>query len=181
MADDATTTAAAAPATAGATTEPPSEKTGETGKTFTQEQVNDLLALQKGKVERRFEGFDELKAKAEKLDELEESQRSETERLIKERDGLKEKLSPLETENLRLRVALDKKLPAPLIDRLQGGSKEEMETDADELLKLVGTGESEQTTDFEGGARTTPPVQKKPEDAHNEFLQALLEGKEPTT
>lgn len=146
MAEDATTT----DATTDATTDDTIEKGGETGKTFTQEQVNDLLARQKGDVQRRFSDYDELKAKAGKLDEIETANQSDLEKVTSERDTLKGELTPLQTENLRLRVALDKKLPPELIDRLKGSNKEEMESDADELLKLVG---GQQTTDFEGGAR----------------------------
>jgi hypothetical protein len=157
----------------GANTPEPPEAKPEL-KTFTQEQVNDLLARQKGDVQRRFADYDDLKQRAEKLAEIEAEKQTDLERLTSERDGLKETLTPLQTENLRLRVALDKKVPPPLIDRLKGGTKEEMEADADELLKFVGGKEPEPDPDFEGGARSTPPVQKKPEAAHNDFLAEVL-------
>lgn len=146
-------------------------------KTFNQEDVNRIVGERLMREREKLPNIDELKAKAERLDELEEAQRTETEKLANERDGLKEKLGPLETENLRLRVALDKNLPSQLIDRLKGGTKEEMETDADELMKLVGG--REETTDFDGGARTTPAEKKTPEAAHNDFIQGLLQGGRP--
>jgi hypothetical protein len=112
---------------------------GGAGKTFTQEQVNDLIAREKGKIQGKYQGFDELKAKAAKLDELKASQMSDVEKLTGERDTLRGELEPTKAENLRLRVALDKKLPTELIDRLKGSTKEELEADADQLLQLVGS------------------------------------------
>ncbi len=49
---------------------------------FTQQQVNDLLAREKGKLERKFGDYAELKDKASKLDQLEESKKTETEKLL---------------------------------------------------------------------------------------------------
>lgn len=43
----------------------------------------------------------------------------------------------LEAENLRYRIALEKGLPADLIDRLKGDSEDELKADADKLLALV--------------------------------------------
>jgi len=43
----------------------------------------------------------------------------------------------LSSENLRLRVALDKGLSPELINRLQGSTREELEADADTLLGML--------------------------------------------
>lgn len=107
------------------------------GKTFTQDEVNNLIAREKGQIQRKYEGYDELKAKADKFDELEHASKSDLEKVAGERDTLKGELEPTRAENLRLRVAIDKKLPAELVDRLRGSTKEEIEADADELMKLV--------------------------------------------
>lgn len=48
----------------------------------------------------------------------------------------------LQSQNLRLQVALDKGMPATLAGRLQGSTREELEADADTLLGLVGTPQS---------------------------------------
>lgn len=144
MADDTSITDAA-------TTDTQAGNGGESGKTFTQEQLNDLIAKEKGRIQAKYEGFDDLKAKAEKFDELEESKRSDVEKLTAERDDLRGKVTPAQEENLRLRVALEKKLDSELIDRLRGGTKEELEADADKLLERFGPVEREAT--FDGGAR----------------------------
>jgi hypothetical protein len=75
---------------------------------------------------------------AKRLAELEESQKTETQRLS---DGLaaeKAQREQAEQSLLRLRVAVAKGLPADLVDRLRGDSEEELSADADSLLALVG-------------------------------------------
>ena len=73
-----------------------------------------------------------------KLKEYEDVNKSEAEKTA-------ERLATLEKDNAasrsraeRLEVALDKGLPKALAARLQGSTREELEADADELLKLVG-------------------------------------------
>lgn len=132
---------------------PTAPEKGDGTSTFTQQQVSDLLAKQKGDVERRYSDYNDLKARATRADELEAAQQTDLEKVTGERDSLKDRLTPLEGDNLRLRVAMEKNLPAPLMDRLKGGSKEEMEADADQLLQLVG--EQRPETSFDGGPRGT--------------------------
>jgi hypothetical protein len=122
--------------------------------TFTQEQVNDLLAREKGKITQKYADFDALKAKAGELDQLKAASQSDIERLTSERDSLKGQHGSLSSENMRLKVALKKGLTgdkAVLADRLTGTSEAEMEADADNLLKLFGGG----GTGFDGGPRGT--------------------------
>ena len=73
-----------------------------------------------------------------KLKEYEDANKTEAEKTA-------ERLATLEKDNAasrsraeRLEVALDKGLPKALAARLQGSTREELEADADELLKLVG-------------------------------------------
>ena len=134
------------------TTETTQSTTEETqGKTFTQEQVNAMLADHKKRTEGKYADYDQMKEKASKFDELEREKMSEIERVTVERDELKTKADSAIDENTRLRVALEKKLPVELIDRLKGATKEELEADADELLKLVKPSNSGGS--FDGGHR----------------------------
>ncbi len=138
MADDESTTDAA-------TTDTPASDGPESGKTFTQDQLNQHLARQKGEVERKYEGFDDLKAKADEFDKLKDSQRSDLERLAGERDKVasdrdtvKAQADAQALENMKLRVGIAKGLKPELIDRLRGDSQEDLEADAEELKKLQG-------------------------------------------
>ncbi|MBA2504818.1 MAG: DUF4355 domain-containing protein [Thermoleophilaceae bacterium] len=117
-------------------------------RTFTQEQVNDLIAREKGQIQSRYADYDDLKTAAARLAELEESKKSDVEKLASERDRLQGEMDRAAAENLRLRVATSKGLPADLVDRLRGSTQEEMEADADQLLELV-----KPTPSLDGGTR----------------------------
>lgn len=114
----------------------------------------------------------ELKPLAEKARELEEANKSELEKATSQRDALQAERDKAAQENLRLKVALDKSVPADLIDRLRGETQEELEADADKLLSLVKA--EPQAPDFDGGARRPAPENREPAEAHNDFLAQVL-------
>lgn len=155
------------------------EPKGEPGKTFTQDQVNDLLARQKGDVQRKFSDYDTLKDKASKLDEMEAASQSEVEKLTSKLAKAEERASTAEGRLVRFQVATEKKLPAELVERLQGSTPEELAADADKLLELVKPGE-QPPPEFDGGTREPAPEPKSPEQQANEFAAALLTG-QPTS
>jgi predicted nucleic acid-binding Zn-ribbon protein len=76
-------------------------------------------------------------AAAAKLKEFEDRDLSELQKLQRDRDELSQKLTPLQQENARLHVALDKGLPKALAGRLQGSTVEELTADAEALMALV--------------------------------------------
>lgn len=120
---------------------------------------------------------DELAAKVE---EFQQRDQSETEKLTGQRDKFKTEAEAKAAENRRLRVALDKQLPVDLIDRLRGETQEELEADADKLLDLVKSrNEPEPEPDFDGGAREPAPSPQTPEAAHNDSVLAALGLKRP--
>ena len=80
---------------------------------------------------------DELKPLAEKARELEDSQKSEQQRLNEERDALAKERDLLRGELLRERVARKHGLPDKLASRLQGDDEESLEADAKELAELI--------------------------------------------
>jgi hypothetical protein len=76
---------------------------------------------------------------ARKLKEFEDRDLSELQKLQRDRDELSGKLTPLQQENARLLVALDKGMPKELAARLQGSTPEELAADADALMALIGS------------------------------------------
>lgn len=94
---------------------------------------------------------------------------SESDKLKRENQELKDKLAkpPGESvETLKLRVALDKNLTAFQAKRLVGNTKEELEADADEILKAWGgTGqggdEGDEGEEGEEGEGTPPTRQPR--------------------
>ena len=125
------------------------------GKTFTQADLDKIVGERIARERAKYGDvdLDDLKSKAQKLTEIEQAQQTESEKAAARIAALESKLSPTQQENMRLRVAMEKKLPADLIDRLQGATKEALEEDADKLLELFSP-----TPPLDGGARRAAPT-----------------------
>lgn len=112
---------------------------GEQPRTFTQDEVNELVGKarteERRKVTSKYADYDDLKAKAEASRTLEDRV-AEIERQARD----------AETRALRAEVANAKGLTPSQAKRLIGANREELEADADELLK-----------DIAPANRTTPP------------------------
>jgi hypothetical protein len=95
--------------------------------------AEDVKAMQKAlnKANKEAQGY------RQRLQEFEDRDKTEAEKLTERAEAAERTASESQQKLLRYEVALEKKLPAELASRLQGGSREEMEADADELLKLV--------------------------------------------
>ena len=72
--------------------------------------------------------------KAARLDELEEGNKTETEKAAERARSLEERAARAESDLLRLRVATRKGLTEAQARRLVGDTEEELEADADELV-----------------------------------------------
>ena len=107
-------------------------------KTFTQEEVNQIVSERVKKERAKFEGFDDLKAKAAKFDELEEAQKSELQKAQERAEELERKLKAIEHEkdvqSVRAKVAQEKGIPAEL---LTGETEEACTQQADNILSFA--------------------------------------------
>lgn len=79
--------------------------------------------------------YDDLKAKAEKFAEWENSQKSEAQKLQEERDKATADLASERAARIRAEVAATKGIPANL---LSGSTQEELEASADALIAFRG-------------------------------------------
>lgn len=119
---------------------------------------------------------------AARVKEFEERDLSEQERLAKAAEEAKRAAEEAAQENLRLKVALEKNLPAELIDRLRGDSLDELYEDAESLLALV---RPREVQEFDGGARKTAKGIDRNEAVRllkenpDEFFRLRDEGKIP--
>lgn len=109
--------------------------------TITQAQLNKLLAAQKRDIEAKFDGHDELKAKAQQYDALEDSVKSDVQRANDSAAEFKAKAeseaaasAAVKLENLRYRISAKKGLDPELWDRVTGATEEEIEADVDKLV-----------------------------------------------
>jgi hypothetical protein len=87
---------------------------------------------------------------AQKLAALEESQKTEQQKLADRAAAAEQRAAAAELRVLRAEVASAKGIPAPLAQRLQGSTREELDADADALLQTIPTQQPK--------PKTTPPA-----------------------
>ena len=110
------------------------------GKTFTQADVDRIVADRLKRLEGKYAGFDELKAKADRLDELEAATKSDVEKLNERAAAADKRAADAEARANRMEVAAAKGLTAAQAKRLIGTTREELEADADDILAAFGSG-----------------------------------------
>lgn len=121
----------------------------EGGRTFTQEQLDEIIEKRLAREREKYAGYDDLKAQvkalADEKKKLEDEGKSDSEKvseqladLQKQLEAEKEARTQSEAEALRLRVAQAKGLTEAQARRLQGATREELEADADDLLETFG-------------------------------------------
>ena len=143
--------------------------------TFTQAQVNDLIAREKGKIQSKYGDYNELKSKADKLAEIEAASATDLEKVQKKAAQLEQEKAAAESKLLRYEVANDKSVPADVVEFLKGNTREELEASAEKLLSF--TSKQAATPDFDGGARETST---DPQQADTEAFITQLPGIQPT-
>jgi superfamily II RNA helicase len=136
---------------------------------FTQTQVNSMLAEQKRKLQETYSDYDDLKAKAAKVDEAEATKKSDVDKLTEQIEELKKGHADAEARALRAEVATAKGLTAAQAKRLAGATREELEADADEIIEAFPVAASTE----ENGSRSRPPSRQPKPD--------LRGGGDPTT
>jgi septal ring factor EnvC (AmiA/AmiB activator) len=150
-------------------------------KTFSEDYVKRL----------RREGAANRKRLAEqeaRLREFEDRDKSELDKLTEALAAQTERASTAELKLTRFEVAADRGLDLAVAEKwLNGETREEIEERADELTKLLAeqqkdtrNGRSGGSGGFDGGARVAPPEERKPEDAHNDFLLGALGRRKST-
>lgn len=118
------------------TTEPAIEKT------YTEDEVNNIVKMRLGRERAKYEGYEELKEKAAKFDEMEEANKTELQKAQDKAAELERKLESLEKEktirSIREKVASEKGVPVEL---LEGETEEACTAQAERILKFAaGTG-----------------------------------------
>lgn len=142
--------------------------------TFTQEDLDRLVEDRLKRERAKYSDYDDLKAKAAKLDEAESKSKDESQKLLdriaaaeKKAADAEERVGKAEADALRLSVAATKGLTPAQAKRLAGSTREELETDADELL------ESFKSEGGEGDGNRRPPPARPREN--------LKGGTDPTS
>jgi len=114
-------------------------------------------------------------AAARELEQVKDRDKSDADKLAEKAAEAERRATEAEGSLLRFQVAAAKSLPSELIPRLRGDSQEELEADADELLKLVAP-PTKPVGGFDGGPRggNERVSPKTPEEQHNELLSGLF-------
>lgn len=84
------------------------------------------------------EELEQLRKDAAEMEKIREANKSETEKALSRAEKAEKELVETKARQLRTEVAYAAGLPANLASRLVGSTKEELEADAKELLKLAG-------------------------------------------
>lgn len=175
MAADATTaeTAATTPVVDDPKTDPPKTDAPETPETDALPQsIKDILEK-----ERKSARDAERRAKAaeKKAQEYEDRDKSAEEQAKSQAERAEARAADAEKRLIRMQVALEKKVPADLMEFLSGDDRAEIEKKADALMAHL---KPRTETDMDNGARETAETQKTPEQQHQDTLMAAL-GRRP--
>jgi hypothetical protein len=146
--------------------EPPADATS-VPKDFDEEYVKTL---------RRSEASARTKLRnAEKrVQELEERDKSEAEKLADRVAQSEKRAQEAETKLVRYEIAKAHNLPPEAVGFLKGSTAEELESSATALSEFIDKNKKSAVPSFDGGTRTTPAETKSPEVAHNEFLARIF-------
>lgn len=107
----------------------------------------------------------EAEAKAAKLDELEDANKSEIERATEKVTAAEKRAQEAELRALRLEVAADKGLSPAQARRLVGSSKEDLEEDADDLIDTFGTSQEDKANGDDSDQNKEDRKARRPKEA----------------
>ena len=107
-------------------------------RTFTQDQVNALLADDRRKNAAKYADYTDLKEKAGKFDALQSDLQTDQQRWEQERDQLRASASASAAELARYKAAAAVGLPSDLIEFITATDAEQAEAQAKKLLERMG-------------------------------------------
>ncbi len=110
----------------------------------------------------------------EKLQEYEDRDKTEQQRLAENLTAAERKASAAEERLLRYEIAAERGLGMSAAAFLTGTTREEIELRAEELQRLLDEQGRPAPAGFDGGARPAVPELKSPEEAHQDLLLRSL-------
>ena len=121
-------------------------------KTFTQEQVNALIASEKRKLGEKFADYDDLKTKATQFDQLEQDSKSELQKALDRAVEAEKKATALEAKEQvaawAKEITKDSQVPA---SALRGSTREELEAHFKDLEALIPKPQQQKRTPVPAG------------------------------
>lgn len=127
--------------------------------TFTQAQLNAVVADRLARERAKYADYDTLKEKADKFDAAEEAGKSELQKATDKAARLEKELNDLKQNQslsaMRAKVAADMKLPAGLAEFLTAADEDGCKAQAQKLMEQIKPGSYPSVQD--GGSPQTPP------------------------
>lgn len=146
-------------------------------KTFTQADVDRVVADRLERERKKYAGFEDYKKAKEELDALKAGQMSELEKAQaalakaqKEAKDNADKIKALELTALKSRLAAESGLPAELADRIRGEDEAAIKADIEILKKVIPQKPA-------GGGGMPPSGAKAPEDLQTLYAEAIKGGR----
>lgn len=134
----------------------------EAERTFTQAQLDAIVADRLARERSKYSDYDALKAKAEKFDAAEEAGKTELQKATDKAAALQQELDGLKQANaarqMREKVAKDTGLPADMVEFLTGADEETCTAQAKKLVERVKPGGFPNVKD--SGEQKTPGITK---------------------
>lgn len=114
------------------------ENAAQESKTFTQADVDSIVKERITRERAKYEGFEELKAKAAKFDEMEEANKSELQKMSEKAQALETELNSMkkaaEIQTIRDKVATSTGVPASL---LTGDTEDDCKAQAEAIIAFA--------------------------------------------
>lgn len=124
-----------------ATTNPDGQTVEQNERTFTQAEMDAIIADRLKRERTKYSDYEELKSKASKLDELEEANKSELQKATERANELESKLAGLEKQNeirsIREKVAKESGIPASALSLLTGETEEACMEQAKAIMSIA--------------------------------------------
>lgn len=139
-------------------------------KTFTQAELDQIVKDRVNRERAKYEGFEDLKLKAQKYDEQEEANKSELQKAQERTAELEEKLKKKEHEenirNIKQKVADELKVPAEL---LTGETEEACREQAQAIMSFA---TSQGYPTVKDGGESNPVNKKSTRDSFKEWAES---------
>lgn len=143
-------------------------------RTFTQEQVNDLINKRFAKLWDKYGDLDALKEKAARLDEIEEANKTELQKATERADALQKEIDTMKSENtirsIREKVAEETGVPVKL---LTATTEDDCTEQAQEILKFRANERQRSYPNVPDGGEARGSSNRQPRDSFADWFNHL--------
>jgi hypothetical protein len=139
------------------------------GKTLTQAEVDKIVADRVARERKKFADYDDLKKKAARLQQIEDGQKTEAQKLNDQLAAQSVELQELRVEKIRRAAASAAGLDPDLAEFITAADEGEATEQARKLAERLKSNTRSPAPDFKQGTRSTPP----PTRSRDELLRGL--------